>query len=223
MVHVYTTFDRPERDVVDEYRRLDAATVHEAAGRIGAVRSCIKPLERSMKVIGPALTVRCHPKDNLMLHKAIQIARPGDVIVAETDSFTEAGYWGGLMATSAMARGIAGLVIDGGVRDSGEIIEMGFPVFCRTTCVRGTSKQHLGLVNHPITLGEVVINPGDLVVADGDGVVVVPRERIGEVLQAGKKRVNNEIEKRAKLASGVPGVELNKLEPVFEALGMVEE
>ena len=223
MVHVYTTIDRPDREVVDGYRRLDAATVHEAAGRIGAVRSSIKPLERTMRVVGPALTVRCHPKDNLMLHKAIQIARPGDVIIAETDSFTEAGYWGGLMATSAMAHGIAGLVIDGGVRDSNEIIEMGFPVFCRTTCVRGTSKEHLGRVNHPITIGEVVVGPGDLVIADADGVVVVPRSRIEEVLQAATRRVNNEIEKRAKLASGIPGVELNKLQPVFEALGLVEE
>jgi len=223
MVHVYTNFQRPEATLIESFREMDAATVHEAAGRIGAVRSDIKPLVRGMKVVGPALTVRCHPKDNLMLHKAIQVAKPGDVIIASTDSFPEGGYWGGLMATSAMARGIAGLVIDGSVRDSEEIVDMGFPVFCRGTCVRGTSKQHLGLVNHPILIGEVVVNPGDLVVADSDGVVIVPLKDAGDVLAAAQKRVNKEIDKRAELQKGTPSVVLNRLDAVFESLGLVEE
>ncbi len=223
MVHVYTALSRPTAEVIRKYRSFGAATVHEAGGRIGAVRSNIKPLSREMKVVGPALTVKCHPKDNLMLHKAIQVAKPGDVIIAVTDSFTEGGYFGDLMATSAQARGIEGLVIDGSVRDSEDIIEMGFPVFCRGTCVRGTTKQHLGLINHPILIGEVAVNPGDLVVGDADGVVIVPRERIDEVLAASEKRVVNEVDKREKLSSGIPGVVLNKLDKVFESMGMVEE
>jgi 4-hydroxy-4-methyl-2-oxoglutarate aldolase len=223
MVHVYSTMPRPNAAVIQKYQTFGSATIHEAGGRIGAVRSNIKPLSREMKVVGPALTVTCHPKDNLMLHKAIQVAKPGDVIIAATDSFTECGYFGDLMATSALARGIAGLVIDGGVRDSEDIIEMGFPVFCRGTCVRGTTKEHLGLINHPILIGEITINPGDLVIGDADGVVIVPRERIDDVLAASETRIAKEVDKRAQLATGVPGVVLNKLNSVFESLGLVEE
>jgi len=209
--------------MIEAYRKLESATVHEAAGRIGAVRSCIKPLHRGMKVVGPALTVKCHPMDNLMLHKAIEIAEPGDVIVAVTGGYAEGGYWGDLMAGSAMARKIAGLVIDGGVRDSEDIINMGFPVFCRGTCIRGTVKRNLGLVNHPILLGDINIEPGDLVLGDDDGVVVVPFARVEEVLDAANRRKEMEKEKRAALATGIPNVKLSKLDRVLESLGMVEE
>ncbi len=223
MVHVHREFPRPDLATVKRFAKLDAATVHEAAGRIGAIRSNIKPIAQGMSVVGPALTVLCHPKDNLMLHKAIQIARPGDVIVAATDGFPEAGYWGELMATSASARGIAGLVIDGSIRDSSEIIEMGFPVFCRGTCVRGTSKQCLGLVNHPILIGDVVVHPGDLVLGNDDGVVAIPRDRIDEVLAAAETRVRKEEDKRKRLKEGIPNVELSGLDNVFASLGLVEE
>lgn len=223
MVHVYRKMRRPDRQTVEAYKGIGSATVHEAAGRIGAVKSNIKPLDRGMKVIGPAVTVKCHPMDNLMLHKAIEIAEPGDIIVAVTEGHTEGGYWGDLMTGSAKARRIGGLVIDGGVRDSEDIIKMGFPVFCRGTCVRGTVKRNLGLVNHPILLGEVTIEPGDLVVGDADGVVVIPFERIEEVLNASRRRIEKEKEKRAVLATGEPGVKINKLDVVLEALGMVEE
>jgi len=209
--------------MIEAYRKLESATVHEAAGRIGAVRSCIKPLHRGMKVVGPALTVKCHPMDNLMLHKAIEIAEPGDVIVAVTGGYAEGGYWGDLMAGSAMARKIAGLVIDGGVRDSEDIIKMGFPVFCRGTCIRGTVKRNLGLVNHPILLGDINIEPGDMVLGDDDGVVVVPFARVEEVLDAANRRKEMEKEKRAALATGIPNVKLSKLDKVLESLGMVEE
>ena len=223
MVHVFTQLSRPDRKLVDAFKELGAATVYEASGRRGSVDPRIKPLGRGIRVLGPAVTVECHPKDNLMLHKALQIAQKGDVLVASTQGYPDAGYWGGLMATSAMARQLGGLVIDGCVRDSAEILEMGFPVFCRGTCMRGTVKGTLGSVNHPIVFGEVVVNPGDLVLGDDDGIVIVARAEMEAVLKAARERVAKEVKKAEQLAEGVSSVELNKLDRVFESLGMVEE
>jgi 4-hydroxy-4-methyl-2-oxoglutarate aldolase len=145
------------------------------------------------------------------------------VLVAATDGYPEAGYWGALMATSAMARKLGGLAIDGCVRDSEEILRMGFPIFCRGTCVRGTTKAVLGTVNLPILFGEVPVEAGDLILGDDDGLVVIPQPDIPGVLEASRKRVEAEKQKSAVLAGGVSSVEFNKLEPVFRALGLVEE
>jgi len=207
---------------VAQFKDFGAATVYEAAGRLGSVDPSIKPLSKDMRLIGAAVTVRCHPKDNLMLHKALQIAQPGDIIVATTDGYPNAGYFGDLMATSAMARQIGGLALDGCVRDSAEIIEMGFSVFCRGTCMRGTVKQTLGSVNHPILFGDVVVNPGDLVLGDGDGIVVIPQSKLEVVLEATRLRVKKEIEKAAVLKQGASSVEFSKLDQVFQNLGLVE-
>ena len=223
MVHVFTQLSRPDRKLVDAFKDLGAATVYEASGRKGSVDPRIKPLGRGIRVLGPAFTVQCHPKDNLMLHKALQVAQKGDVLVASTQGYPDAGYWGGLMATSAMARQLGGLVIDGCVRDSAEILEMGFPVFCRGTCMRGTVKGTLGSVNHPIVFGEVVVNPGDLVLGDDDGIVIVARAEMEAVLKAARERVAKEVKKAEQLAEGVSSVELNKLDGVFESLKLVEE
>ena len=223
MVHVFTQLSRPDRKLVDAFKELGAATVYEASGRRGSVDPRIKPLGRGIRVLGPAFTVQCHPKDNLMLHKALQVAQKGDVLVASTQGYPDAGYWGGLMATSAMARQLGGLVIDGCVRDSAEILEMGFPVFCRGTCMRGTVKGTLGSVNHPIVFGEVVVNPGDLVLGDDDGIVIVARAEMEAVLKAARERVAKEVKKAEQLAEGVSSVELNKLDGVFESLKLVEE
>ena len=223
MEHVFTRISRPDPKLVEAFRDLGAATVYEASGRRGSVDPRIKPLARGIRVLGPALTVECHPKDNLMLHKALQIAQKGDVLVASTQGYPDAGYWGGLMATSAMARQLVGLVIDGCVRDSAEILEMGFPVFCRGTCMRGTVKGTLGRVNHPIVFGEVVVKPGDLVLGDDDGLVIVARAEMEAVLKAARERVAKEVNKAAELAKGVSSVELNKLDKVFESLRLVEE
>jgi 4-hydroxy-4-methyl-2-oxoglutarate aldolase len=223
MVHVFTQLSRPDRKLVDAFKGLGAATVYEASGRRGSVDPRIKPLGRGIRVLGPAVTVECHPKDNLMLHKALQIAEKGDVLVASTQGYPDAGYWGGLMATSAMARQVGGLVIDGCVRDSAEILEMGFPVFCRGTCMRGTVKGTLGRVNHPILFGEVMVNPGDLVLGDDDGIVIVARAEMEAVLKAARERVAKEVKKAEQLAEGVSSVELNKLDGVFESLKLVEE
>jgi len=144
------------------------------------------------------------------------------VLVASTGGYPDAGYWGGLMATSAMARKLGGLAIDGCVRDSEEMIAMGFPVFCRGTCMRGTTKGVLGTVNLPILFGEVTVNPGDLVLGDDDGIVIVAAKDMEKILAASRKRVENEEQKSAALSAGTSSVELNKLEPVFKYLGMVE-
>ena len=223
MAHVITGISRPDRKLIEAYRGLGAATVYEAAGRVGSVHPAIKPLARGVRLLGPAVTVRCHPRDNLMLHKALQIAQEGDILVAATEGYPDAGYWGGLMATSAMARKLGGLAIDGCVRDSEEIVQMGFPVFCRGTCIRGTTKGILGTVNLPILFGEVVVNPGDLVLGDDDGLVIVAQADTERVLTASQKRVENEKQKSAALAAGTSSVELNKLEPVLRSLGMVEK
>jgi 4-hydroxy-4-methyl-2-oxoglutarate aldolase len=223
MVHVFTEVQRPERKTIEAFKDIGVATVHEASGRKGFVDPKIKPLARGIRLLGPALTVECHPKDNLMLHKALQIAQKGDVLVASTQGYPDAGYWGGLMATSALARGLGGLAIDGCVRDSAEIVDMGFPVFCRGTCILGTVKSTLGRVNHAIVFGGCVVKPGDLILGDDDGIVIVAREEIEAVLKVSLQRVAKEVGKSADLAKGISSVELNSLEPVFRSLGMVEE
>ena len=223
MIHVITQIPRPDRKLVEAFKDMGAATVYEAAGRKGSVDPRIKPLARGIRMLGPAFTVECHPKDNLMLHKALQIAEKGDILVASTQGYPEAGYWGGLMAGSAIARQLGGLAIDGCVRDSTEIFEMGFPVFCRGACIRSTTKGILGRVNHPILFGGVIVNPGDLVLGDDDGLVIVARKEVETVLKAAQERDAKEEKKAAELAKGVSSVELNKLDRVFQSLGLVEE
>ncbi len=223
MVHVLTQTQRPEWTLVEAFKELGAATVYEASGRRGSVDPGIKPLARGVRLLGPALTVECHPRDNLMLHKALQIAGKGDILVVSTQGYPQAGYWGGLMSTSGQARGLGGLAIDGCVRDSAEILAMGFPVFCRGTCMRGTTKGTLGRVNHPVLFGEVLVNPGDLILGDDDGLVVVDLRKVETVLKAARERVAKEEKKRASLSDGVSSVELNALEKVFQSLGLVEE
>lgn len=223
MVHVRKNIERPSQHIIEAFSKQASATVHEASGRKGAVACTIKPLTRGMKICGPALTVQCGPGDNLMLHKALEIAQPGDVIVATTNGAYEYGYWGGLMAVSGMARKLGGLAIDGCVRDSSEIIKMGFPIFCRGISIRGTAKNTLGLINYPTVFGGIMVEPGDLILGDDDGLVVVRRSECEEVLEKTLKRVKAEEEKTKVLETGVSSVEYNKLTEVFTKLGLVEE
>lgn len=158
-----------------------------------------------------------------MLHKALQRASAGDVLVASVGGVPDFGYWGGLMATAALARGLAGLAIDGCIRDSAEIIKMGFPVFCRGFCIKGTAKAVLGLINYPLSFGHTNVSPGDLILGDDDGMVVVRFDECEEVLEKSLKRVELEAAKAKQLKRGVSSVELNSLDKVFESLGLVEE
>ncbi|MGQ9645828.1 MAG: 4-carboxy-4-hydroxy-2-oxoadipate aldolase/oxaloacetate decarboxylase [Thermodesulfobacteriota bacterium] len=223
MIHVITHIERPSKELIDQFRGIATATVHEASGRKGAVASAIKPIRTGVKLCGPAFTVQCHPGDNLMLHKAIERAQAGDVLVASVGEYHEAGYWGALMATSAVSKKLGGLAIDGCVRDSSEIIRMGFPIFCRGFCIKGTTKTVLGLINHPILFGGVLVHPGDLVLGDDDGIVIVGRESCRTVLEKSLERIEAEKKKEERLEAGTSSVELNKLDKVFEWLGLVED
>ena len=223
MAHVINKIEKPPKDLMDRFRGIGTATVHEASGKKGYVDCAIKPIAKGVRICGPAFTVQCHPKDNLMLHKALERAQPGDILVASAGGYHEAGYWGGLMATSALARKLGGLAIDGCVRDSEEMIRMGFPIFCRGFCIRGTTKTGLGLINHPTLFGGLMVNPGDLILGDEDGMVVVDRTECKEVLERSIERVETEKKKSIQLAAGVSSVEFNKLGRVFEFLGLKED
>jgi 4-hydroxy-4-methyl-2-oxoglutarate aldolase len=223
MIHVHAAVCKPDPAIVEAFRALDVATVYEASGRRGFIDHAIKPIARGLRICGPAYTVQCAPGDNLMLHKALQRAAAGDVLVASVGGVYDFGYWGALMAGAALARGVGGLAIDACVRDSAAIAEMGFPVFARGLCVKGTTKAALGLINYPLNFGHTTVFPGDLVLGDDDGMVVVRREECQEVLEKSRRRVAAEVVKAEKLKGGVSSVELNELDKVFVALGLVEE
>jgi len=223
MIHVITKIERPSKDLINPFREIGTATVHEASGKKGAVDYAIRPITRGVRICGPAFTVQCHPLDNLMLHKALEKAQPGDILVATVGGHYEGGYFGGLMATSAVARKVGGLAIDGTIRDSEELIEMGFPVFCRGFSIKGTTKSVLGLVNHPVLFGGVLVNPGDLILGDDDGMVVVARGDCQAVLEKSRQRVETENKKTLELRTGVSGVKLSGLDKIFEKLGLVED
>jgi 4-hydroxy-4-methyl-2-oxoglutarate aldolase len=181
----------PATGLVAEFARLGTATVHEAMGRSGAIDPTIAALWPGARVCGLAFTILCGPADNLMIHAGL--ARPGDghVLVVATDE-PEAGYWGLITTHAARAGGFTGLVIDGGVRDTEEIEALGFPVFARGRCIRGTSKTGVGVLNEPISIGGQIVRPGDLVLGDRDGLVVVPRQDAAKVLLASRARDKKE-------------------------------
>lgn len=190
--------------VVAAARTLPTATLHEAGGKIGALPSAIRPVAAGMAFAGPALTVHSPPGDNLWLHRALDIAQPGDVLVVHVSGAHEHGYWGEIMGTMAQARGLAGLVIDGCVRDGALLAQLGFPVFSRGLCIRGTGKDFgaIGWINHPVRLGSVTVEAGDLVVGDGDGVVAVPHGRAAEVVERSHRREADEASILQRLRDG---------------------
>lgn len=183
-------FERVTAEVVASAATLSAATLHEAGGRIGALPSAIRPVAPTMRVCGPAFTVHSPPGDNLWLHRALALAQPGDVLVVHVGGAHEHGYWGEIMATAAQVRGLAGLVIDGGVRDGALLATLGWPVFSRGLCIRGTGKDAAaaGWLGAPVLVGDVMVQAGDLVSGDGDGVVVLPRERAAAIVARGHER-----------------------------------
>jgi 4-hydroxy-4-methyl-2-oxoglutarate aldolase len=197
-------FERVGADTVAAAQSLPAATLHEAGGRIGALPSAIKPVAPSFRCCGPALTVHSPGGDNLWLHRALDIARPGDVLVVHVSGAYEHGYWGEIMTTMAKVRGLAGLVIDGCVRDGTLLGEIGFPVFARGLCIRGTGKDYgaIGWLNEPVRIGDVTVSAGDLVVGDDDGVVVVPRLQAPDVVEKSLRRERDEAAILARLQAG---------------------
>lgn len=209
--------------MVAAFKGQASATIHEASGRNGFINPGIKPIARGIRVCGPAFTVQCAAGDNMMLHKALELAQPGDVIIATVGGAEAYGYWGDLMSVSAVARKLGGLCIEGCIRDSADIIEMGFPVFSTGFCIRGTGKGTLGLINYPTAFGGQTVRPGDLIVGDDDGLVLIRREECAEVLEKTIDRVNAETKKAEILSTGVSSVEYNNLGPKFAAAGLVEE
>ncbi|KJK16885.1 4-hydroxy-4-methyl-2-oxoglutarate aldolase [Burkholderiaceae bacterium 16] len=182
--------ERVSPEVIDAARALPTATLHEAGGKIGVVSPAIKPVSSNFRICGPALTVHSPGGDNLWLHRAIDIARPGDVLVVHVSGAYEHGYWGEIMTTAAKVKQLGGLVIDGCVRDGVLLEEIGFPVFARGLCIRGTGKDYgaIGWLNAPVLIGGTRVEAGDLVVGDRDGVVVVPRTRAGQVVGKARDR-----------------------------------
>jgi 4-hydroxy-4-methyl-2-oxoglutarate aldolase len=197
-------FERIAPDIVEKARALPAATLHEAGGKIGALPSAIKPVSPSFRVCGPALTVHSPPGDNLWLHRALDIAQPGDVLVVSVSGACEHGYWGEIMATMAKARCLGGLVIDGCVRDGALLEHIGFPVFARGLCIRGTGKDYgaMGWIGAPVLIGNVSVQAGDLVAGDGDGVVVVPLAIAAQVIEKARQREADEAAITERLAAG---------------------
>lgn len=202
--------ERVDPGLIARARALPSATVHEAGGRVGALPPAIKPVHPSMKLCGPAVTVHSPGGDNLWIHRALYVAKPGDVLVVYANEVHDYGYWGEIMSTAAQVRGLGGLVIAGGVRDIDLLERIGFPVFATGLCIRGTGKDHLarGWVNHPVLLGDITVHAGDLVLGDRDGVVVIGRERAAGVVQAAEQREAKEADVLKRIAAGERTLEL---------------
>lgn len=209
-------------DKIRQLRELGAATVYEAQGAKGALDSGLKPIDPTSRLAGPALTVDARPADNLILHHAVLQAKPGDVLVVDAKGFMEAGPWGDVLTIQAMKLGIAGLVISGSVRDANLIIDLGFPVFCRGLSIKGTGKNQPGKVNVPICIGDVVIHPGDIVVGDRDGLVVVAQGEVDRAIETSLAREEKEARMREAIQAGTANTaELLKLGDTLKRFGLV--
>lgn len=217
---VVTSIERAPRPTIDRLAPVGTATVHEAIGRRGYIGPHIRPIQQDVRIAGSAVTVLSHPGDNGMVHAAVERCEPGDVLVVANTAPSTHGMFGDLIATSLMHRGVRGLVIDAGVRDTADLREMGFPVWSQHVSCQGTVKSSPGSVNVPVRLGEQVVNPGDVICADDDGVVVVARDEAEWALARSEERLAKEREARARLEAGELGLDFYGLRQKLASLGV---
>jgi len=217
---IVRTFERPPAAVVETLAGLGTATVSEAQGRVGLMRPYMRPIYQPAQIAGAAVTVLCQPGDNLMIHASIETCRPGDVLVVTTASESTDGMFGELLAVSCRAHGVAALVIDAGVRDTSDLTAMQFPVWAKAISAQGTVKATPGSVNVPVVCAGAMVHPGDVIVADGDGVVVVPRAQAADVARFGQERVAREEKTRERLRQGELGIDFYGLRDKLRAMGV---
>jgi 4-hydroxy-4-methyl-2-oxoglutarate aldolase len=217
---VVRNIKRPDPEVVRALGELGVATVHEAQGRTGLMKPYMRPIYPSARAAGTAVTISSQPGDNLMIHAAMEVCKRGDILVVTTTSESTDGMFGELLGVSCEAHGVVGLITDAGVRDTAELTAMDFPVWARAISAQGTVKSTAGSVNVPVVCAGMTVNPGDVVVADADGVVVVPREQAAAVAQAGRDRIDKEAKTRERLRNGELGVDFYGLREKLKQLGV---
>ena len=211
---------RPSADIVRELGKQGVATAHEAQGRTGLMYPYMRPIYSSARLAAPAITVLCHPGDNMMIHAALEVCSPGDVLVVATLSESSDGMFGELLGTSCQARGVVGLIIDAGVRDTAELTTMNFPVWSKAISSQGTVKATAGFVNVDMVCAGALVHPGDVVVADQDGVVVVSRQHAAETVRLGQQRMAKEEAARVRLRNGELGLDMYDLRSKLKELGV---